>query len=117
MFVEDKIYLLNFWSSWCVPCRAEHDDLMKLSKNTSIKIIGINYRDNLSNAKRFIKQMGNPYSEVLVDQDGTIAINLGVIGVPETYVLDKNKKILKIYMGALNFQSSKEIENLIKWII
>ena len=97
LFIEDKIYLLNIWSSWCGPCRIEHNDLIKLSKNSSIKIIGINYRDNLSNAKKFIKQLGNPYSEILVDQDGTIAIDLGIIGVPETYVLDKNKKILRIY--------------------
>ena len=114
LFVEDKIYLLNLWSSWCGPCRNEHSYLMKLSKNPSIKIIGINYRDNPFNAKRFLKQLGNPYSEILVDKDGTIAISLGAYGVPETYVLDKNKKILNKFVGPLNSQLLKEIENLIK---
>ena len=62
----------------------------------------------------FLKQLGNPYSEILVDKDGTIAINLGAYGVPETYVLDKNKKILNKFVGPLNPQLLKEIENLIK---
>ena len=114
LFSENKIYLLNIWASWCAPCRDEHNILMQLSDNPSIEIIGLNYRDNLINAKNFINELGNPYSEVLIDKDGTISIGLGAYGIPVTYIIDKNQIILKQFVGALNDQSLKEIENLIK---
>lgn len=113
LFVEDKIYLLNLWASWCAPCRIEHKNLMTLSNNQSIEIIGLNYRDSIDNAKSFIDKYGNPYSEILIDKDGTIAINLGAIGVPETYVINKNKNILKKITGPINSKHMKEIENLL----
>ena len=114
LFIEKKIYLLNIWASWCVPCRNEHDTLMQLSQNDSIKIIGLNYKDNLDNAKKFINDIGNPYSKILRDQDGTISIELGAYGVPETLVIDNNKIILKKFVGPLNNQSLKEIKSLIR---
>ena len=87
---------------------------MELSKNTSIKIIGLNYKDSLIYAKKFINSMGNPYSNILVDNDGVISIELGAYGIPETLVIDKNKIILKKFVGPLNNQSLKEIKLLIK---
>ncbi len=114
LFFENKIYLLNLWASWCVPCRTEHHNLMQLSSNPSIRIIGLNYKDDLTNAKKFINQMGNPYSEIIIDKDGTISIELGAYGIPETFVIDKNKIILKKFVGPINDQSLKEIESLLK---
>ena len=114
LFTGEKIYLLNIWSSWCIPCRNEHHLLMKLKNNSSIKIIGLNYKDNLLNAKKFINQLGNPYSEILTDQDGLISISLGAYGVPETIVIDNSKTILKKYIGSLNLNSVKEIQALAK---
>jgi len=114
LFFENKIYLLNLWASWCVPCRTEHHILMQFSSNPSIRIIGLNYKDDLTNAKKFINEMGNPYSEVLIDNDGTISIELGAYGIPETFVIDKNKIILKKFVGPINDQSLKEIESLLK---
>ena len=87
---------------------------MQLSNNTSIKVIGLNYKDNLINAEKFIKNMGNPYSKILRDEDGTISIKLGAYGIPETLVIDKNKIILKKFVGPLNDQSLKEIKSLIR---
>ena len=113
-FVDNKLYLLNIWASWCGPCRAEHEILMQLSNNPSIKIIGLNYKDDLINAKKFINELGNPYSEILIDEDGTIAIALGAYGVPETLIINKNKIILKKFIGPLNSQSIKEINSLLK---
>ena len=114
LFVEKNFYLLNIWASWCVPCRAEHDTLMRLSKNNLIKIIGLNYKDDLGNAKEFINSMGNPYSEILIDEDGTISIELGAYGIPETFVINENKIIIKKFVGPLTAQSLKEIKSLIK---
>ena len=87
---------------------------MKLSSNPSIKIIGLNYKDDLKNAKKFINEMGNPYSEIVIDNDGTISIELGAYGIPETFIIDKNKIILKKFVGPINDQSLKEIESLLK---
>ena len=87
---------------------------MQLSSNPSIRIIGLNYKDDLTNAKKFINQMGNPYSEILIDNDGTISIELGAYGIPETFIIDKNKIILKKFVGPINDQSLKEIESLLK---
>ena len=114
LFFENKIYVLNLWASWCVPCRTEHPKLMQLSSNPSIRIIGLNYKDDLTNAKKFINQMGNPYSEIIIDKDGTISIDLGAYGIPETFIIDKNKKVLKKFVGPINDQSLKEIESLLK---
>ena len=114
LFSGKKIYLLNIWSSWCVPCRDEHNILMELSKNPSIKIIGLNYKDDLASAKKFINQFGNPYSEILTDNDGIISIELGAYGVPETFIIDDNKKILKKFIGQINDQSLNDIKLLLK---
>jgi len=113
VFVEDKIYMLNIWSSWCAPCRAEHKILMQLSKNPLLNIIGLNYKDNEKSAKKYVSQLGNPYNEILVDEEGTISISLGAYGVPETLLIKQNK-ILKKYLGPLNKESIEEINLFIK---
>ena len=90
--------LLNIWASWCAPCRLEHQYLMELSKENKIDIVGINYKDQSDNAKKFILDYGNPYSRILTDLDGTKSIQLGAFGVPETYVINNfDKKIIKKY--------------------
>ena len=113
IFKEDVFYIVNIWASWCVPCRIEHPLLMKLSKNQSVKLIGLNYKDNLNNAKVFINKFGNPYSQIIIDSDGTLGIEFGAYGVPETFIIDKNKKIIRKFIGPIN----KEIAELIKLII
>ena len=93
IFKGNDFYLLNIWASWCFPCRAEHPILMKLSKNSKIKLIGLNYKDNLTNAKNVLNELGNPYLKNIVDVNGVISIELGAYGVPETFIIDKNKNI------------------------
>ena len=70
IFELDKVYLLNIWSSWCVPCRQEHPLLMNLNSENKLNIIGMNYKDNLKNAENFLKELGNPYKEIFIDLDG-----------------------------------------------
>ena len=110
IFKKDFFYIVNIWASWCVPCRTEHPILMELSKNKDIKLIGLNYKDNSDNAKKFIKELGNPYSQILVDKDGTLGIEFGAYGVPETFIIDKNKTIIKKFIGPIDYKTLKEIE-------
>jgi Thiol-disulfide isomerase and thioredoxins len=85
IFSQNQFYLLNIWASWCLPCKEEHPLLITLGENKKIEIIGLNYKDNLNNAKKFINELGNPYSIVLLDRDGTKAIGWGAFGVPKTF--------------------------------
>ena len=113
IFDNDQYYLLNIWSSWCVPCRDEHPFLVYLSGKKNLKIIGLNYKDNLKNAEKFINELGNPYSIILLDRDGTKSIEWGAFGVPETFLIYKNK-IMKRYIGPLNSKLVDEIKDNIK---
>ena len=113
IFVGDQFYLLNIWSSWCVPCRAEHVFLMDLGKEKNLKLVGLNYKDNVMNAKNFLKELNNPYEIILTDNNGLVAIEWGAYGVPETFLIHK-KKIIKKIIGPLNTNSFKEIEGLVK---
>ena len=111
IFNSDKFYLLNIWSSWCVPCKQEHPILMELSQNNDLEIIGINYKDTKKNANDFLKDLGNPYDNIIFDNKGTNAIEWGAYGVPETFLIHGNKIIKKI-IGPINENSIVEIKML-----
>ena len=113
IFESDKTYLLNIWSSWCLPCRQEHPLLMSLKPDNKINIIGMNYKDNKKNAKNFLNELGNPYKDIFIDADGTIAIEWGAYGVPESFLI-YNNKIIKKYIGPLNEELINEMKVLIK---
>ena len=114
IFEDNVFYIVNIWASWCMPCRAEHPLLMELSKNRLIKIIGLNYRDNFNNAKKFIDDFGNPFSRILIDKDGALGVEFGAYGVPETFIINKNKKIIKKFVGPINKEIIEEIKLIIK---
>ena len=113
IFELDKFYLLNIWSSWCIPCREEHPFLMNLNLDNKVNIIGMNYKDNLKNAENFLKELGDPYKAIFIDFDGTIAIEWGAYGVPESFLI-YNNEIVKKFIGPLNQQSIDEISLFIK---
>ena len=113
IFNQDKFYLLNIWASWCLPCRKEHSLLMSLSKNDELEIIGLNYKDSNSNAKNFLNDLGNPYKKILIDKDGTRAIELGAFGVPETFLIYRNR-IIKKFIGPLDLNMVDEIKKIIR---
>ncbi len=113
IFKDDKFYLLNIWSSWCVPCREEHIYLIELGKKKNLDIIGLNYKDKKKNAKKFLLDLNNPYNIIILDKNGTLAIEWGAFGVPETFLIHK-KKILKKIVGPLNERSVLEIKKIIK---
>ena len=114
LFIDSDFYILNIWSSWCLPCRDEHKFLMQLNKNSSLMIVGLNYKDKSINAKKFLNELGNPYSTILLDTDGTISIELGAYGVPETFLINDEKKIIKKIIGPINEQLINEINLMIK---
>ena len=113
IFELDKFYLLNIWASWCAPCREEHIFLMDLSKSKKIEIIGLNYKDKIDNAKKFLNDFKSPYKIIISDLDGTLSIELGAYGVPESYLI-YNKKILKKVVGPISTNSFSAINKLIK---
>ena len=110
---ENKYTLINFWASWCAPCRAEHKYLIKLKKNTkNLKMLGVNFKDKAKDASEFIEEFGNPYHISGKDPDGRSSVNFGIYGIPESILVDQNLTIVKKFIGPLNFEDYKEILNL-----
>ena len=91
---EGTITLLNIWASWCTPCLAEHPYISDLARHDHIRLAGLNYKDEADAARRFLDKHGDPYETIGVDRDGAVAIDLGVYGVPETYLID-NQGIIR----------------------
>ena len=95
------VTLLNVWASWCYACRQEHEVVKHLSRNGT-RIIGLNYKDEPDNAKQWLAQLGNPYESVAADRDGRIAIDWGVYGAPETFLIDQQGIIRHKVIGPLS---------------
>ncbi|HXR87909.1 MAG TPA: DsbE family thiol:disulfide interchange protein [Stellaceae bacterium] len=100
--LKGQVAIVNFFASWCEPCRDEHALLMGLEKQAGVPVYGIAYKDKQPDTERFLKQLGDPYHAIGVDENGRTAIDFGVYGVPETYVIDKDGRIRKRFVGPLN---------------
>ena len=111
-----EIILVNFFATWCRPCRDEHVYIKRFSKEKGIKVIGINYKDSSSNAVEWLENLGNPYSDVPVDKDGRIAIDWGVYGIPETFIVNSKGIIKYRHVGPITKKIYKKINLLIKEI-
>ncbi len=109
-----NFYLINIWSSWCEPCKDESDKLLELKNDDRIMMIGINYKDKKINALNFLKLYGDPFDRIFIDKQGTISINFGAYGVPETFLINENNKVLKKYIGPLNDEDVYEIKKITK---
>lgn len=99
-----KMTLVNVWSSWCVPCRAEHPILQQLAKenkNRKFQLVGINYKDAPDNALKFLQETGNPFSKIGADENGRAAIDWGVYGVPESFIVDGTGRIVFKQIGPI----------------
>ena len=95
---QPGVKLVNYWASWCAPCRVEHPTLTQLAEE-GIPIYGINYKDRPGDALAFLEELGNPYTELGADENGRMAINWGLYGVPETYVIDGEGNIVLRFAG------------------
>ena len=93
--------LVNVWATWCPTCKAEHDELVRISEDTQLQLIGINYKDDPVKARQWLSDQGNPFDLVLQDPEGDLGIELGVYGAPETFLLDESGRVLYKRVGAI----------------
>jgi cytochrome c biogenesis protein CcmG/thiol:disulfide interchange protein DsbE len=123
-FDENKFYkeedlkrnnytLINFWASWCSPCRQEHPLLIQLSKEKNLKLLGVNFKDKKKQAETFLNDLGNPYDFLTKDKLGKSSVKFGVYGIPESILVNKNLMILKKFVGPL---STKDYDSIIEII-
>jgi cytochrome c biogenesis protein CcmG/thiol:disulfide interchange protein DsbE len=101
-----KVTLVNVWASWCVPCLQEHPILMRLATDDRLQVVGLNYKDSPANARRFLAELGNPFDAVGRDDNGRTAIDWGVYGVPETFLVGRDGTILYKHVGPFTEQSA-----------
>ena len=109
-----ELVLVNFFATWCKPCRDEHTYIKQFSKEEGIRVIGINYKDKSTNAIKWLRKLGNPYSNVPIDKDGRIAIDWGVYGIPETFIVNSKGIIKYRHVGPVTKKIYKKINLLIK---
>ena len=112
----NEIILVNFFATWCLPCRDEHIYIKRFSNEKGIRVIGINYKDNSKKTIQWLKNLGNPYSNVPIDKNGRIAIDWGVYGIPETFVVSSKGIIKYRHIGPVTEKIYKKINLLIKKI-
>jgi cytochrome c biogenesis protein CcmG/thiol:disulfide interchange protein DsbE len=110
---KNNYTLINFWASWCVPCRIEHPLLMKLSQKKNLIILGINFKDKEPQAKTFLSELGDPYDLLAKDKNGKQSVRFGIYGIPESILINKDLMIIQKFVGPL---SVDDYNNIIKII-
>lgn len=94
--------LLNVWATWCISCRVEHPYLVKLAREQGVRIIGLNYKDNVADARQWLSERGDPYAFTVMDAQGRLGLDLGVYGAPETYLIDAQGVIRGKHVGVID---------------
>jgi cytochrome c biogenesis protein CcmG, thiol:disulfide interchange protein DsbE len=123
-FDENKFYkeddlkrnnytLINFWASWCLPCRQEHSLLTQLSKEKNLKLLGVNFKDKKKQAEIFLNDLGNPYDFLTKDELGKNSVKFGIYGIPESILVNKDLMIVKKFVGPLSSEDYNLILELI----
>ena len=108
---KNNYTLINFWASWCAPCKIEHPILMKLSQKKNLMLLGINFKDKESQAKVFLNELGDPYDLLAKDKNGKQSVRFGVYGIPESILINKDLMIIQKFVGPL---SDDDYNNIIK---
>jgi periplasmic protein thiol:disulfide oxidoreductases, DsbE subfamily len=114
--LKDNFILLNFFASWCAPCKVEHKILFKIKNDSNnLSLIGINYKDKINDAKKYLQNEGNPYSFVGLDNRGMVGLEFGVFGLPETFIINKDGLIIYKHLGPITEKIfNEEIKPLIQ---
>ena len=110
---KNNYTLINFWASWCAPCKIEHPILMKLSQKKNLKIAGINFKDKETQANTFLNKLGDPYDLLAKDKNGKQSVRFGIYGIPESILINKDLMIIEKFVGPL---SNEDYNNILKII-
>jgi cytochrome c biogenesis protein CcmG, thiol:disulfide interchange protein DsbE len=102
--LANQWYVLNVWGTWCVECRAEHSALLAISQQQQIPIIGMDWKDDDSQALAWLSELGNPYHSIATDHEGRVAIDWGVYGAPETFLVNAEGKVVYKHVGAMSLE-------------
>ena len=112
-FKKNDYTLINFWASWCAPCRIEHPVLIQLSKEKNLKLVGVNKKEKKKQADKFLNDLGDPYDFLTKDVQGKYSVNFGVYGIPESILINKDLIILKKFVGPLSTEDFNSIIEII----
>lgn len=99
-----KMYVLNVWATWCVGCRQEHEALLEIASRGELPLVGLNWKDDLDLAQRWLRELGNPYVASGFDAEGRVAIDWGVYGAPETFLIDSSGKVLFKHIAPITIE-------------
>jgi len=110
---KNNYTLINFWASWCAPCRDEHPLLIQLSKEKNLKLLGVNFKDKKKQAYKFLTDLGNPYDILTKDEQGKNSVSFGIYGIPESILVNKNLIVLKKFVGPLTVEDYNLIIEII----
>lgn len=116
VFRTGDVVLLNVFASWCVPCRVEHGQITRLAEQDALSVFGLNYKNDSDEAKAWLRELGDPYERILVDQEGRTAVNLGTYGVPETFIIDGDGIIRHRHAGPIMPQDLEAFRAIIAQI-
>ena len=111
---KNDFTLINFWASWCAPCRVEHPILLKLNKEKNLKLLGVNFKDKKNNALKFLRDLGNPYDDLARDELGKHSINFGIYGIPESILINKDLVIIKKFIGPISQNDYNYIKKIVR---
>ena len=111
---KNNFTLINFWASWCAPCKIEHPILMKLSQTKNLMMLGINFKDKESKAKTFLSKLGDPYDLLAKDKNGKQSVRFGVYGIPESILINKDLMIIQKFVGPLSLEDYNNIIKIIE---
>ena len=112
-FKKNNFTLINFWASWCAPCRIEHPILMNLQKTKKLKLVGINFKDKKNNAKIFLQDLGNPYHKIAKDENGKKSVIFGIYGIPESILINEELIVIHKFVGPLSNEDYDKILEII----
>ena len=111
---KDDFILINFWASWCAPCRDEHPFLLKLNDEKNLKILGVNFKDKKNHAIKFLKDLGDPYDYLARDELGRQSVNFGIYGIPESILVNKDLIIVKKFIGPISNNDYNYIKKILR---
>ena len=111
---KNNFTLINFWASWCAPCKIEHPILMKLSQTKNLMMLGINFKDKESKAKTFLSKLGDPYDLLAKDKNGKQSVRFGVYGIPESILINSDLMIIQKFVGPLSLDDYNSILKIIE---